>query len=35
MMLKRLTSIFYAFVIMNWAPVAGLYHFMRGDQVWR
>jgi len=35
MSVKKLPSIFYAFVVMNFASVAGLYHFMRGDQVWR
>jgi hypothetical protein len=28
--LGRLTAIPYAFVLMNWAPVAGLYYFVRG-----
>jgi len=35
MILRRVASILYAFVLMNWAAVAGLYHFVRGNQVWR
>jgi hypothetical protein len=28
--LGKLILIPYTFVLMNWAPVAGLYHFARG-----
>ena len=30
--MKRLVSFPYAFVLMNWAAVAGLYYFTRGGQ---
>jgi len=35
-MRKKLKSAFffpYTFVLMNWAPVAGLYHYLRGSSI--
>jgi hypothetical protein len=31
-MIRKLLQIPYAFVLLNWAAVAGLYSFMRGHQ---
>jgi hypothetical protein len=34
-MMRRLISLPYAFVLMNWAAVAGLYHFLTGKKdIW-
>jgi len=30
--IRKLVQIPYAFVLLNWAAVAGLYHFARGRQ---
>jgi hypothetical protein len=30
-MLRKLSLFSYTFVLMNWAAVAGLFHFMRGS----
>jgi hypothetical protein len=33
--MKRLVSLPYTFVVMNWAAVAGLYYFLTGKKdVW-
>jgi hypothetical protein len=33
--MKRLLSLPYTFVLMNWAAIAGLYYFITGKQdVW-
>lgn len=33
--MKRLLKIPYTFVLLNWAAVAGLFHFLRGHKdVW-
>ena len=32
---KKVALLPYMFVLLNWAAVAGLYHFMRGiDGIW-
>ena len=31
----KLFEVPYTFVLMNWAAVAGLYHFLRGRDVWK
>ncbi|HEY3127939.1 MAG TPA: hypothetical protein VGL91_00645 [Acidobacteriota bacterium] len=34
--MKRALLIPYTFVLMNWAAVAGLYHFLRGHKdIWK
>ncbi len=30
--MKKLALIPYTFTLMNWATVAGLYHFLRNDE---
>jgi hypothetical protein len=32
--MKRIMSLPYTFVLMNWAAVAGLYCFIAGEDVW-
>jgi len=33
--MKRVSLMAYTFVLMNWAAVAGLYHFARGTRnIW-
>jgi len=34
--MKRVSLMAYMFVLMNWAAIAGLYHFARGTgNIWR
>ncbi len=35
--MKKLLLVPYVFVVMNWAPIVGLYHFLRkgaGENLW-